>query len=129
MTASKTQVRILPPAPFTIEGYGMSRIGRPRDEVYEAVVTDVTAHVKRHPDQKDREWVYDISSKDSTGNPSEDSTADLRKKRARFLGFRQSTAYKELYNELKTRGFKCSLTFVGGSESGGTAHIRILKNG
>lgn len=92
--------------------------GRPRDTVYEGVMNDVLAHIKKYPAKKDREWLYDIS-------PACGGTQSDAAKRARFLGFRQSTVFKEAKEALKAKGYKLKLTFSNSGEN--TAIIRVRK--
>lgn len=92
--------------------------GRPRDPVYETVAADILAHVKRYPDIAERGWGYDISSP----LQSYDTTAD---RRARFLGFRQSTVFKETVRKLLEQGYVLKMHFEGNSDC--SAVIRIIK--
>ena len=77
--------------------------GRPRDSVYEAIAEDIRAHVKKHPTQQEREWVYDIMRE------NEPLPLDNR-----YQGFRQSLTYKELKAELKAREYKTTLSLIDG---------------
>ena len=86
--------------------------GRPRDAVYEAIAEDVEAHVRRYPDQTAREWAYDIS------------TGARGSLRSRYLGFRQSTTFKEMKARLLAKGFATSLFFDGEDVT-----LRVVKNG
>lgn len=88
--------------------------GRPRDALYAAVVEDVKKKVARHPHTANSacyEWSYDIFK----GN---------RNLRARYLGFRQSTTYKELKTFLAEKGYTSSLFF-----SENQVIIRVLSHG
>jgi len=75
--------------------------GRPRDVVYEGIAEDVKAHVAKFPKQPVREWVYDIAN------------VAFKSPRARYLGFRSSTTYRELKAFLKAKGYTTSLFFDG----------------
>ena len=77
--------------------------GRPRDSIYVAVADDIKAHVKKHPSQKVREWVYHIL-RENDPLPLDN----------RYQGFRQSSTYKELRDELKAEGYTLSLSLVDG---------------
>lgn len=87
--------------------------GRPRDEVYEGIAEDIKACVRKQPKKRVHEWVYDILKRNTKGPET---------LRSRYLGFRQSTTYKELKAFLKEKGYLTSLFFDGTDVT-----IRVMK--
>lgn len=86
--------------------------GRPRDATYEAIAVDVRSRVARFPAKREWNHVYDIQR--------EDDPLPLDN---RYQSFRQSLVYKELKADLLARGYKVSLSLVGGFD----VTIRVLK--